>query len=176
MVKEYVRKIVENFLKKPVTRNLGLLLMKPLEIEPSDYKCFNQLKRTGVQEVVLKSMFSALERGEIEELNDEARDLMQAFPRISQEIGMKSDDYSLKILEAFGDVKIEGDRVYYDDPPDPWLTLLKLIVNPFALQDYLKRYFGSDALRDYADKFSAAIQNHLREIFGERYIYILCTN
>jgi len=179
-VREILKKIIDKLTEQSSTRTLGLLLRKSIEINPDDYKQFNQEKRTEIQRVALNSLLNAIQDNQFEELNDEAENSLVHFPKIEQNItGIDSHSEESEIIEVFRDVQIERDYIKYNDPTDILFTLLKMSFNDHVLYSFFKRRFNLRDQKDYNEikrDFIGPLHRSLRELLGERFkdsLYLL---
>jgi hypothetical protein len=176
-IRETLQKIVRKLIDQKTTKNLGSILKKSIEVEIEDYKKFNDKKRTRVQEITLDSLLNAIEKNEIEELNNEAKNSLENFPKIKQkanDIDDKSEES--KIIQVFQDVYIEKNYIKYDDPWDPLSTILKMSFPDPILYSFLKHQFNLRDQHDFDEikkSFFNPLHHVLKESLCERFKDIL---
>ncbi len=179
-MKETLREIINTLIGQRKTKVLGSLLKKSLEMESKDYKEFNCSKRLVIQETVLDSILNTIEKGENEELNNEAKNSLENFPKIEQkvdDIDTKSEEANL--IQSFRDIEIEEKYVRYDDPEDILSTILKMSFDDSILFHFLKHQFGLRDLQDYNQikkSFFNPLHHALKESLGEQFkdkLYLL---
>ncbi|MCJ7498484.1 MAG: hypothetical protein MUO78_10205, partial [candidate division Zixibacteria bacterium] len=176
-IRETLQEIIKKLIGQKNTKNLGLLLKKSIEVEPKDYKEFNYEKRTRVQEITLDSLLNAIDKNEIEELNNEAKNSLENFPKIEQKVDdIDGQSEESKLIQAFGDVDIEKTNIKYDDPWDPLSTILKMSFADPILYSFLKHQFSLRDQHDYNEvkkSFFSPLHHTLKESLGEKFKDVL---
>jgi hypothetical protein len=174
---ETLQEIIKKLIGQKNTRNLGSLLKKSIEVEPKDYKKFNYEKRTRVREITLDSLINAIDRNAIEELNNEAKNSLKNFPKIEQKADVIDDkSEESKLIQAFQDVEIGENHIKYDDPWDPFSTVLKMSFADPILYSFLKHQFSLRDQHDYDEikkSFFGPLHRTLKECLGEKFKDIL---
>jgi hypothetical protein len=172
-ITETLRKLIKNLINQNKTKILGSLLRKALEIDTKDYKEFNRTKRTPVQEITLDSLLDAIDKTQAEELNSDAKNSLENFPKLEQianDIDSQSEES--KLIQTFKDVQIEENSIKFDDPTDLLSTLLKMSFDDHVLHNFLRFELGLRDQQDYNEikrSFFGPLHGVLKESFGEKF-------